>query len=83
VLRLPRDSVEAIIWWEKRRIIYNLLLFVTGAVTILVIEVVGGRYANPGEDVESFRWATIFSVLLTLVPAVLVPPVWWVFGFRH
>jgi len=127
VLRPSRDSVEAIIWWEKRRIVYNLLLFIAGAVTILVIELVGARFANPGEDVEEplgiiiggiayvlganecytmgwvteiiwsggdtsntkgrraaiFRWATAFSVLLTIAPAVFVPLVWWVFGFQH
>ena len=52
VLKPTRDSIDAILWWEKRRIIFNLALLAAGAITVIIIELVGARYANPGEDIE-------------------------------
>ena len=41
---------DAILWWEKRRIPYNLIILVAGVIAIALIEVVGGRLVHPGED---------------------------------
>jgi hypothetical protein len=41
-----------VFWWEKRRPIFNLAVFVAGTISLTLVEVVGNRLANPGEDVE-------------------------------
>lgn len=42
---------DAVLWWEKRRIMFNLAVFAAGLSTIAMIETVGGRVLPPGEDV--------------------------------
>jgi hypothetical protein len=117
---------ETIVWWEKRRIAFNLAVLAAGFVSGLVIELVGSRFVKPGDDVveplaiifgvivyavaanacytlgwiteilwnggdptrteavrpKVFRLGMIFSVVLTLLPGVLVPIAWAVWGFR-
>src|SRR5476649_1371029 len=46
-----RDVKEVILWWELRRIPYNLAVLAAGITTILVIELTGARLVAPGEDV--------------------------------
>src|SRR5882757_4499720 len=43
---------DAIIWWEKRRIPFNLIVLVAGLASGLVIELIGSQLVDPGEDVE-------------------------------
>jgi hypothetical protein len=122
-----KPPFDAVVWWERRRIPYNLMLLVSGAVSFAVILFVGARLVNPGEDVIEplavifgavvyfvganvaytlgwitellwsggdtsrtemrravvYRKGVIFSIVLTVLPAVLIPVLWWVFGFRH
>jgi hypothetical protein len=110
-----------------RRIPFNAVVLVAGIIAIVVIELIGGHYAHPGEDVEEpigiifgsivygiaanlaytlgwigellwsggdtsktehmrgrvFKIGLAFSVGLTLLPAILVPLAWVIFGFRH
>jgi hypothetical protein len=117
---------EAIVWWEKRRILFNLAVLATGLTTGLIIELIGSRLAKPGEDVEEplgivagviafalaanacytlgwiaeiiwsggdiarteamrpkvFRVGIIFSVVVTLLPGILVPVAWAIWGFH-
>ena len=30
-----------------------------------------------------FRKGVIFSIAITLAPAILIPLLWWIFGFQH
>jgi hypothetical protein len=117
---------EAIVWWEKRRIVFNLAVLAAGLVSGLAIELIGSRLAQPGEDVEEplgiivgvivyavaanafytlgwiteilwsggdsarteairpkvFRLGVIFSIVLTLLPGILVPIAWAIWGFH-
>jgi hypothetical protein len=121
-----RRPWDAIVWWEIRRIPFNLIVLVVGFASGLVIELIGSRLVKPGEDVEEpigimiaiigygvaanlcytlgwiteivwsggdtirteamrpkvFRAGIIFSVVLTLLPAILIPLTWLVFGFK-
>jgi hypothetical protein len=43
---------DAIVWWEKRRILFNLLVLAAGIVSCLVVFAIGSRLVTPGEDVE-------------------------------
>jgi len=43
----PRDVV---IWWEIRRIPYNVALLIVGTVSVFSIEMIGGRMVRAGED---------------------------------
>jgi hypothetical protein len=118
---------DAIVWWEIRRIPYNLLLGLLGFFTVIVIELIGSHFVRSGEDVEEplgvflgvisydmlanifytlgwisellwsggdttrteamrrkvFRVGVIFSAILTLLPAALIPAGWIIFGFSH
>jgi hypothetical protein len=117
---------DAIAWWEKRRILFNLAVLAAGVVSVLVIELIGSHLARLGEDVEEpigilvgvigyavaanvcyslgwitellwswgdttrteafrpkiFRMGLGFSVVLTLLPGVLVPLAWAIWGFK-
>jgi hypothetical protein len=44
----PRD---AILWWERRRIAFNVVLFLAGAFTLVVIRFTGGLLARFGADI--------------------------------
>jgi hypothetical protein len=118
---------DAIVWWEIRRVPYNLLVGLLGVFTFIVIELIGSHFVSPGEDVEEplgvflgviaygilanifytlgwisellwsggdttrteamrrkvFWVGVIFSAVLTLLPAALIPAAWMIFGFPH
>jgi len=65
---------DAIVWWEKHRILFNLAVFVAGLVSIFVIVMVGSHLVKPGEDLEEplgaiigvFVYAVAANVLYTL-----------------
>jgi len=42
---------SAIVWWELRRIPFNLSLAIAGFATIAVVHTIGRRFAPPGGDV--------------------------------
>lgn len=45
----------AILWWEQRRIPFNLLVLLTGLATLFVIYALTGTYVKPGDDlIEPF-----------------------------
>ena len=47
-MKPPWDSI---VWWEKRRILFNFVVLVAGLASGLVIELIGARHVAPGEDV--------------------------------
>jgi hypothetical protein len=117
---------DAVAWWELRRIPFNLVVFLIGVVTILIVEIVGDHFVKPGEDAiepallligvpiyaiaanlfytlgwisellwsggntertapfrrRVFRLGLSFSVFLTLLPAIVLPILWFIFGGR-
>ena len=117
---------DAVVWWEKRRILFNFVVLVTGLISGFIIEVVGSHFAAPGEDVEEqlgimigvvlyavaanvcyslgwiteilwsgsdtsrtealrariFRLGLVLSIVLTLLPALLIPLAWAIWGFH-
>jgi hypothetical protein len=121
-----KQPFDAIVWWEIRRIPYNLILLVAGILTIAIILFIGGHFVKPGEDVieplgmlfggicygiaanllytlswiteilwsggdtsrtqvlrsKVFRKGLIFSIIITFLPAVLIPAAWVIFGVR-
>lgn len=42
---------QIVVWWEYRRIVYNLFVGALGVITIMVVEALGGHFVKPGEDV--------------------------------
>lgn len=42
---------DAIIWWEIRRIPFNIILFVVGLLAIIIAVIIGDNFVEPGEDV--------------------------------
>ncbi len=121
-----RRPYDAIVWWETRRPVFNLVVLVGGAFSFGIIEAIGVRLVDPGEDVveplaviaggavfiiaanicytlgwitelmwsEGDTWRTeairqrvyrrglLFSALVAAAPGVLVPAMWFVFGFH-
>jgi hypothetical protein len=58
-----RSRWDAIRWWEARRIIFNLLVGLTGVIATGVFLLIGRTIVQPGED---------FEEPLALIGAVLV-----------
>lgn len=108
---------DAIVWWEIRRIPFNLLVLAVGLVTYLIVAFAGSRMLGPDADFGNpflgvifyaiganlcytlgwitellwawgntaqtetirpkvFRAALIFSAILTLLPAIVLPLIW-------
>jgi hypothetical protein len=42
---------DAIVWWELRRIPYNVALAVLGSITVVVVLWIGSHLTTPGEDI--------------------------------
>jgi hypothetical protein len=117
---------DAIVWWERRRIAFNVVILFVGAFTLFVIQVLAtilirlGAYVIRPNGIPSFvifymlavnicytlgwvtellwsdgdtarteqlrpavyRWGLVFSVAITLLPAVFVPLLWFFQGAR-
>jgi hypothetical protein len=54
---------EVIVWWEIRRLPYNVLLLVLGLLSIMTVETTGNFWVKPGEDVEE-PLGIIFGAIL-------------------
>lgn len=54
---------EMILWWELRRLPYNVAVGITGLLSLVLMELIGSSIIQPGEDyVEPL--AVIFGILL-------------------
>jgi hypothetical protein len=117
---------DAIVWWERRRIAFNVVILLVGAFTLFVIQVLAtilirlGDYVirpngilsvvifymlavnvcytlgwvtellwSDGDTARTellrpavYRWGLVFSVAITLLPAVFVPLLWFLQGAR-
>ena len=59
-----RPPWGAILWWEKRRPIFNLAVLAAGITSFVLIAVIGTRFADAQEDVGSpFIQAFVYGVL--------------------
>ncbi len=45
-----KPAGQCVLWWELRRAPYNLVLAITGLITITVLEVAATKLLTPGED---------------------------------
>ena len=121
-MKVPWDTI---VWWEVRRIPFNLAVGLAGVISLVVIFLTGVPRLQPGEDLieplmllyggmayamlanlaytmgwiteliwawgdtsktadnrrRVFRLGLAFAVAVTLLPGVLVPLSWAVFGF--
>src|SRR5258708_22728075 len=68
---------DAIIWWEKRRIPFNLIVLVAGVASLLVVGLIGSRLVRPGEDIEE-PLGILFGVVGYAVAANLCYSLGWV-----
>jgi hypothetical protein len=125
--RAMRYPWDAIVWWEIRRIPYNIIIFAAGLISVVIIEVIGDWVVKPGEDaveplavlfgaigycvlanlgytlgwITELLWASgdtektqatrpnvfraglVFSIGLTVLPALLIPLAWAILGLRN
>src|SRR6266545_814774 len=49
--RFMSPALEVVLWWEWRRILFNLAVLGAGIVSGLTVLLIGGRLVHPGEDV--------------------------------
>ena len=68
---------DAIAWWEIRRVPFNLLVLVAGALSGFTIELIGSRFVAPGEDVVE-PFAIVFWVIAYAVSANICYSLGWV-----
>ncbi len=74
IMRRPWD---AIIWWEIRRIPFNVIILVAGICSFLVIQLIGARLVKPGEDVVE-PLAVMVGAVVYAVAANLCYTLGWV-----
>ncbi len=114
--------LDAILWWEIRRILFNLILLAAGTVSLVLIFLVLSWIPSATDGVQSvfaifmyvvsanviytlgwisellwsggdtrrtatvrprvFRMGLMFSAGITLLPAVLAPAIWVLWGYR-
>ena len=117
-----RRPLEAILWWELRRIWFNLVLLAAGLVSLILIFFILSWIPSATDGVQSvfaifmyvisanaiytlgwisellwsggdttrtanvrprvFRMGLMFSAGITLLPAVLAPAIWVLWGYR-
>jgi len=46
-----KPALVVLLWWERRRIVFNLVVLAAGIVTVATVLLVGSRLVDPGEDV--------------------------------
>jgi hypothetical protein len=73
-MKRPWDSIA---WWEKRRIPFNLLVLVAGAISGLIVEVIGSRFESSGEDVVE-PIGIVFWVIAYAVSANICYSLGWI-----
>jgi hypothetical protein len=73
---------QIILWWEHRRIYYNLMLLIAGVASIMGIEWVGGIDLPPGEDVIE-PMALFVAVLMFAMCANFCYTFGTIFDLRH
>ncbi len=118
---------DAVVWWEVRRIPYNLALAIVGIATIATLFWIGRYFSPSSEDIVNplglifgavvygiaanvfytlgwisellwsggdtsrtqpfrkkvFLLGLTVSCVLTLLPAVLIPALWWMLGLHR
>jgi len=68
---------DAVIWWEKRRALFNLALLPAGLAAVIVIELVGDHIFPSGEDAIE-PMGLVFFGLVYAVAANLAYTVGWI-----
>ena len=61
---------DAIVWWEKRRVAFNVVIVVAGAFTLFVIHVIEAVLARLGADVMQPPGLASFVILYLLAANV-------------
>lgn len=72
--RFMRPALEVVLWWERRRIPFNLAVLTAGIVSGLTVLLIGGRLVHLGEDVVS---PLLSSPGLRCTPSLRTPATAW------
>src|SRR3984957_9967190 len=57
---------DAIVWWERRRVAFNIVILVAGAFTLFVIQFIAALLARIGADVTQPAGIASFIILYML-----------------
>jgi hypothetical protein len=63
----PMDRTRIIYWWESRRIRYNLLVGLTGVISLLLVVVFGSMAAKQGDDFEEPMGLIVFPIVFGVI----------------
>lgn len=69
--RPPERALDIIIWWEWRRIAYNLILGVTGAVSAIIILLTGLLTEHAGGEAIYAAGSPLFELLAVILYAII------------
>jgi len=63
-----RSYIQVIIWWEIRRFLYNMIVFIAGFISTVIILIAssGSAHIEPGDDVIEPIMIPIFAVLCNI-----------------
>jgi len=68
---------DAIVWWELRRIPFNMLMLAVGVLSLSSILFIGRYFVKPGEDVVE-PFAIVFGVIVYGVFANVAYTLGWI-----
>src|SRR5215831_11201846 len=68
---------DVVVWWELRRILYNLALLAIGLGSIFAMEAIGGRMVQAGEDFVEPMFL-LFGVIAYGIAANLCYTLGWI-----
>jgi len=69
VKKVDRSIIQIIVWWEVRRLLYNVIVLVAGIIIIIIIMVTAASehvHLQPGEDFYEPIMIPIFASLCNL-----------------
>ncbi len=70
-------------WWEARRLTYNLLVGLTGILSVILTVFVGSMAVKPGDDFEEPMGLLFFSIVFAVTANVCYTSGWIVDLVRY
>lgn len=68
VKKVERSIIQIILWWEVRRLLYNVIVLIAGIISIIVMVTAASEHVHlqPGEDFYEPIMIPIFASLCNL-----------------
>jgi hypothetical protein len=75
-----QGTEETVVWWELRRIPFNLIVGAVGLASVIVMELFGSTFIKPGEDFAEPIALLLGTILFGLIANVGYTLCWMMEG---